>query len=103
MAERNRDIREGKEVVFADGKKRTIYPLTIRQLRKFMKVAKKLNFEDSQDLSDEDFGNMVEAASIALEKADSEIAADKDALEDVLDMRSFNELLAGAMGADPNA
>jgi hypothetical protein len=45
---------------------------------------------------------MVEAAAIALEKANPDLAADRDQLEDLLDMRSFNELLAVAIGADPN-
>ena len=35
----NKDLHEGVEIVFADGNKRVIKPLTIRQLRKFMKVA----------------------------------------------------------------
>lgn len=94
-------LREGREIVFADGEKRTIYPLTIRQLRKFMKVVTGLNLA-SDELSDEDVTRMVEAAAIALEKDFPEEASDLDALEDILDLRSFNALLAAAMGADPN-
>jgi hypothetical protein len=30
------------------------------------------------------------------------LAADEDALEDALDLRSFQELMAVAMGGDPN-
>lgn len=98
----NKDLYEGKEIVFADGKKRTIKPLTIRQLRKFMKVANQLQGAESGQISDEDIDKMVEAAGIALAKVDPELAADPEALEDILDLRCFGELMAAAMGGDPN-
>jgi hypothetical protein len=46
---------------------------------------------------------MVEAASIALAKVDPELSEDLDALEDILDLKCFAELMAAAMGNDPNA
>lgn len=102
MSKGSNSIREGQEIVFADGETRTIYPLTIRQLRKFMKIIKDLN-TGTEQIGDEDIDVMVEASSIALEKVDADLAADRDALEDALDIRSFNQLLAAAMGTDPNA
>jgi hypothetical protein len=45
---------------------------------------------------------MISAAAIALRKADPELAADRDALEDILDLRTFAEVMAAAMGSDPN-
>ena len=96
-----RVLREGREITFADGETRTIYPLTIRQLRKFLRVVEGLNVTDD-NLTDEDITKMVEAGSIALEKDYPEVAKDQDSLEDILDLRSFNSLLAAAMGADPN-
>ena len=98
----NKDIHEGKAIVFADGKTRTVRPLTIRQLRKFMKVAGALQAKTESDMTDEDIDAMVEAASIALAKIDPELAEDLDALEDVLDLKCFAELMAAAMGSDPN-
>lgn len=98
--EKNKDLFAGKEIVFADGKKRTIRPLTIRNLRKFMKIVKDLKTEDN--LSDEDIDVMVEAASVALIAVDPELAEDLDALEDALDLRCFGELMAAAMGSDPS-
>lgn len=96
-------LREGKKIIFADGIEREICPLTIRQLRKFMKVMKQMNLEANENnMSDEDIDNMVEAASVALEKVDPKLAADKDGLEDILDISVFNDLLAAAMGTDPN-
>src|SRR5688572_12085031 len=94
-----RELREGREIVFADGEKRVVYPLTIRQLRKFLKAAGDLKTE-GDGLSDEDFDKMMIAAKIVLEKDMPLISEDE--LEDMLDMKSFNELIAAAMGTDPN-
>ena len=98
MAATNKDLRRGQDVIFADGVERTIHPLTIRQLRKFMTVADKLNVEDDSGLSDEDIDNMVLASSIALQKVDPDLANDIEALEDALDLRCFAALMAASMG-----
>lgn len=98
----NKDLHQGTAIVFADGKTRVIKPLTIRQLRKFMKIANDLNVNDESTMSDADIDKMVEAAAIALAKVDPDLAEDPDALEDVLDLRCFGELMAAAMGNDPN-
>lgn len=97
---KNKDIFEGMPIVFADGETRVIKPLTIRQLREFMKVVKDLNTDGG--LSDDDIDVMVKAASIALSKVDPDLAADEDALEDILDLRSFGEIMTAAMGSDPS-
>ncbi len=97
-----RVLREGTKIVFADGIEREIFPLTIRRLRKFLKVAQNLEVENEDDMSDEAFDTMVEAAKIIFEKDFAELAADVDGLEDVLDMPSFNKMMTVAMGADPN-
>jgi hypothetical protein len=98
--DKNKDLFLGTDIVFADGKTRTIRPLTIRNLRKFMKVVKDLKTEDN--LNDEDIDVMVEAASIALLAVDPELAEDTEALEDALDLRCFGELMNAAMGSDPS-
>jgi len=98
----NKDLHEGVEIVFADGNKRVIKPLTIRQLRKFMKVANELKTDDEAK-TDADIDRMVEAASIALAKVDPDLAGDPEGLEDILDLRCFGELMSAAMGADPNS
>ena len=105
MAAKNDDLRAGYDIVFADGKTRKVKPLTIRQLRGFMKIMDKmgdLDTEDNKSLSDEDIDNMVSAAAIALSKVDTELADDADALEDALDLRCFGALMAASMGNDPN-
>jgi hypothetical protein len=53
-------------------------------------------------MTDEDIDKMVLAASIALKKADPALANDPEALEDVLDLKTFAEVMAAAMGSDPN-
>ena len=102
MANKNVDMYKGTDIVFADGKGRTVKPLTIRSLREFMKVANEMKSTDEGSLSDDDIDKMVAAAKIALKKVDPELAADEDALEDALDLRSFQEWKSGAMGVDPN-
>lgn len=96
------DIRPGTDVAFADGKVRKIYPISLRQLRKLNKVLKELDFENLTDLDDDTITKMVEAAAAILEKLDPKLAEDLDKVEDVVDIKSFNEMLAAAMGADPN-
>jgi hypothetical protein len=98
----NTDMFKGKEILFSDGKKRTVKPLTIKSLREFMKVANNMKATDESGMSDEDIDKMVSAAAIALKKADPELAADRDALEEVLDLSTFAEVMAAAMGNDPN-
>jgi hypothetical protein len=100
MTDKNADILGGTEILFADGKTRTIKPLTIRNLRKFMKVVKDLKMDDT--LEDTDIDIMVEAAGIALTAVDPALAANTELLEDALDLRCFGELMSAAMGSDPS-
>jgi len=98
MSTKNKDLREGQVIVFADGVERKVYPLTIRQLRNFMKIADQLNVDETKGLNDEDIDNMVKAAAIALQKVDPDLANDEEALEDALDLRCFAGLMAASMG-----
>lgn len=98
----NNDLFKGTEITFSDGKKRTVKPLTIKHLREFMKVANEMKTDNEAGMTDEDIDKMISAASIALRKADPELAANRDALEDILDLRTFGEVMAAAMGNDPN-
>ena len=102
MSDKNVDLFKGAEIVFADGVKRIVKPLTIKHLREFMKVANEMKTTDESGMTDEDIDKMISAASIALRKADPVLAADRELLEDVLDLRTFGEVMAAAMGSDPN-
>lgn len=94
------DVRKGVDIVFADGEKRTVRPLTIKALRKFVVIINKMrDLEEVTEMSDEDIDRMVDAAQIMLEKVDAELAADRDALEEALDLECFNKLMSVAMGA----
>ena len=98
----NKDLNAGQEIKFADGKIRTIRPLTIRQLRKFMKVANAMKTSDEGSMSDEDIDKMVESAAIALMATDPDLASDPETLEDILDLKTYSLLMSAAMGNDPN-
>jgi hypothetical protein len=93
------NIRPGVEVSFSD-KTRTIYPVSLRQLRKLNAVMKEM--ENSED-DDKSVDLMVEAAQVILSAIEPEIADDPELVEDLLDIKSFNQLIAAAMGTDPNA
>lgn len=97
----NKDLVTGVKILIGDTEVE-VRPLTIRQLRRFVKIIGGLDFEDQTELSDDDIDKMIEAASIALEKAAPELAKDDDKLEDILDIRTFNAILNAAMGVDPN-
>ena len=98
----NNDLFKGTEITFSDGRKRVVKPLTTKRLREFMKVANEMKTDNEAGMTDEDIDKMIAAASIALRKADPELAADRDALEDILDLKTFGEVMAAAMGNDPN-
>lgn len=95
-----KDIKRGVEITFADGESRLIKPLTIRSLRRFMKVVSVMDITKSM-LEDVDIDRMVEAATIVFE--DNKLKLVENSVEDILDIKSFNELFSAAMGADPNA
>lgn len=96
------DIREGVEISFAD-KKRTIYPVSLKRLRKLNKVLRSMS-QDTTEVADDDVDNMIDAAIVALgEEFDSESEVDREKVEEIVDVRTFNLLIAAAMGTDPNA
>ena len=78
------------DLEFADGKTRTIRPLTIRRLRKFMAVAEKIKVPEDGKLRDEDIDNMMEAAVIIMDGTDEAIP--RDEIEDVLDVDIFCDI-----------
>ncbi len=93
------DVRKGKEIEFSDGVVRTIKPLSIKQLRKFVVVVAKLqDTSNATNMTDEDIDTMVEAASIILSKIDPNLAEDRERLEDVVDLVTFNDMMQVAMG-----
>jgi hypothetical protein len=98
MADKH-EVKGGKVITFADGTDRRVRPLSIRQLRKFVGIIEKLgDTSNAGAIKDEDIDTMVDAAEIILEKVDPELAADRDKLEDAVDLVVFNEIMNIAMG-----
>ena len=86
-------------VDFADDVIRYVRPLTLKQLRKFVEVIDKLgSTENAATMSDEDIDTMLDAAEIILSRCDPVLAADRDKLEDAVDLVSFNKMMNVAMG-----
>lgn len=83
------------DLEFADGVTRTVRPLTIRRLRKFMAVAEQIKTPEDGKLKDSDIDNMMEAAYIILE-GDDTITRDK--IEDMIDVDIFWKMMQVAMG-----
>lgn len=93
------------DVEFADGVTRTVRPLTIKSLRKFMKVADNLDIGASGKLTNKDIDKMMQAAAIIMEDIDADLANDLEKLEASLDVEIFWKIMQVAMGnklADPN-
>ena len=124
MATRNKSIREGVKIVFADGVEREVFPVSIKNMRKMMKIMKGLD-QGSDEMSEEQLATLVAAARVVLSDVDpvlvkSSFAAEEkraklldegkedeaydieDPLEDVLDVKTANQVLGAGLGADPN-
>lgn len=96
------ELRKGVVIQFED-KERTIYPVSLAQLRKLREAIKDIDFDAIDAIPDDKTINaMVQAAQVILGKNEPEFAADYDKVEEIVDISSFSQMLAAAMGADPN-
>ncbi len=103
MAKTNKNqTREGYEIEFADGVKRTIFPLSLRKVRELMDIIGDVDPESTK-MDAQQIDKMVSSAQIVLSTVDEDLAADEEAIEDVVDLKSWNTMIAVAMGTDPNA
>lgn len=86
-----------EELELQDGRTVTIKPLTIKRLRKFMKIIGQLNEmenpEDSEEQEDATIELMIDACVIALEQNNPEVASNREALEDALDVPTMWKIL----------
>ena len=98
MAEKRNRL--AQDIEFADGVTRTVRPLKISQLRKFSKVAQSLTegVEGKTNLEEEDIDRMMDAAQIIMEGIDSEVAKDRERLEEAFDVEIFWAVFSVAMG-----
>ena len=102
MAKNKNQARMGIDIEFADGVTRTIFPLSLRKVRELMAIIGDLDPNDMKMDSDQ-INKMVASAAVVLSTVDKELAEDEDRIEDVVDLKSYNDMLAAAMGTDPNA
>lgn len=89
-----------EKVTLQDGAVVEIKPLNIKNLRKFMEITKKFEGVSTED---EGLELLIEAAQVALMAFDAEKYADKDYLEEVLDVNVIGDIMRIAGGVDINA
>jgi len=91
-----------EQIELQNGSKVTLKPLTIKDLRKFMTALQKT--AESQTEA-ETLTILIDACAVALEKQLPDLVADRDALEDALDVPTINRILevcGGIKMDDPN-
>ena len=91
-----------EEIQLQNGVNVKLKPLTIKELRKFMAAISKTAEVTTED---ETLTILIDACAVALEKQLPELVADRDALEDALDVPTINRILeicGGIKMDDPN-
>ena len=93
-----------EEIQLSNGDTLVIKPLTIKHLKKFLAVIKKM---DDPEVTEEDqiMEIFVEGAMVCLEQLMPELAADKDKFEEVIEVPTLMKILEVAGGLklnDPN-
>lgn len=86
-----------EEIQLQDGKKLTLKPLSIRDLRRFMEVMGKTSNTQTED---EALSVLIEACGIVIEKAIPEVKENKEMLEDLLDIPTINRIIKVCGGID---
>lgn len=79
-----------ESLTLQDGTEIEVRPLNIKQLRKFMEVIEKMKSAETEMAG---FEVLVDACAICLDKAAPELAADRDKLEEALDIPTINRIL----------
>ena len=91
-----------EEIELQNGAKVKLKPLSIKELREFMKA---INKTANTETEDETLTILIDACAVALQKQLPELVADRDALEDALDVPTINRILevcGGIKMDDPN-
>jgi hypothetical protein len=92
------------EIELSNGEMLTLKPLSIKHLKKFMAVIKKM---DEAELESEDAAMeiFIQAAMVCLESTKPELSQDKDKFEDMIEiptMMKILEVCGGLKLNDPN-
>lgn len=91
-----------EEITLQGGEKVTLKPLSIKELRKFMAAIQRTAEVETED---ETLDVLIDACAVALAKQFPDLVADRDKLEDSLDVPTINRILevcGGIKMDDPN-
>ena len=91
-----------EEITLQDGSTAKLKPLSIKELREFMKALQGASESTSET---ETLNVLIDAVAVALKKQLTELVADRDSLEDALDVPTINRILevcGGIKMDDPN-
>jgi hypothetical protein len=91
-----------EEITLQGGEKVTLKPLSIKELRKFMAAIQRTATVETED---ETLDVLIDACAVALAKQLPDLVADRDLLEDSLDVPTINRILevcGGIKMDDPN-
>lgn len=94
-------VYETVEIVLSNGKQIEIKPLTIKNLKKFLLVIKKLQ-DDAVQTEDDAMEVFIEASMLCMEQFAPGMFADKDAFEDVMEVPTMMKILEVAGGLKLN-
>lgn len=97
-------VHEGRELTLMDGTKISVRPLKISLLRPFMSEFEKI--AEVAENNEKSMALLMKCVQIAMKQYSPEIAADKDKLEDILDLPTVYEIIEAASGVklqDANA
>ena len=91
-----------EEITLQNGATAKLKPLSIKELRKFMVAIQRTGDATTED---ETLDILIDACAVALEKQLPELVANRDLLEDALDVPTINRILEVCGGIkldDPN-
>lgn len=92
------------EIELQDGTKLELRPLKIKLLREFMKRFTSATLDEDTD-NEDSVDLLIDCVQISMKQFKPELAEDRDALEDVLDMPTIYKIIEVASGIklnDPN-
>ena len=95
-------VYDSEEIALRNGSTVTLKPLSIKELRAFMVVINKTSAASTED---ETLNILIDACAVALQKQLPDLVANRDELEDALDVPTINRILevcGGVKMDDPN-
>ncbi len=87
---------DGKTITLMDGTEISVRPLKLSLLRPFM--AKFALLQEASDDNDKSMDILIDCAQIALKQFKPELAEDREALEDLLDLPTVYQIIDAASG-----